>query len=649
MSTEKLDYIKEMLKHGLKVDNSYIISKENLNIVQEKINGINERITKLKKKGRIPESAPLLEIDIEILRENPIKNAETIVKRGTTYNKGESFSQNIEFKHLENIFDKIGDQIKSFLNVKVKNTTTQLSNWIIRGLISKSENGEHYTISKFTDKELPERFKDIENTNPCLCEHCNTNRDRNNTFIIENNKTNEVLQIGSSCMKDFVDEKDMKYFFITEEFGSVFDIDEDGFGYGGSERYTAVFDKEEYLATVSAYMNRCGGYKSNNNTFDGTLTTTKFVSLYLDEFLLDKYLNEIRKSLNYSGKSSNQINEIIKRERDIIESLEISENDILKAKSIIDKYKNISKEEIKKLNEFEFNMSVILSDNSDVLIGTSAPRVAYSVALYDKQKKLDETNKLKQELSEKVSYEVPIYFCQEKQKIESIEVMLVDYKSNYDEIYRCMNYIFKLKTLSGQDIYIKHSGEIDSLPKDFIDQESNCLMNEEVINNKFKGKYITLKGSVAENSDSFFMGHKIIRTKINRIKFDENFTEEPKTNGEIILNEKYNFGDFRIIREEKSSVINVDKLIDNYRYTLEDINGNQYYMITPKNKEEFKEGNTVSIIFQKGHDNYILPMKNEYIKIKDNLENNIEENITIKAAEKLLNPKEQKNNKMKKA
>ncbi len=36
------------------------------------------------------------------------------------------------------------------------------------------------------------------------CDHCNTNRQRNETYLVRNRETNQQLQVGSTCIKDFL-------------------------------------------------------------------------------------------------------------------------------------------------------------------------------------------------------------------------------------------------------------------------------------------------------------------------------------------------------------------------------------------------------------------------------------------------------------
>lgn len=48
--------------------------------------------------------------------------------------------------------------------------------------------------------EAPARFS----TSGCVCEHCNVNRQRNNTYVVQHSDSGEFKQVGSTCLADFL-------------------------------------------------------------------------------------------------------------------------------------------------------------------------------------------------------------------------------------------------------------------------------------------------------------------------------------------------------------------------------------------------------------------------------------------------------------
>lgn len=638
ISRKAQDQLISITRNSFSINGEHIIYKPDLNIIQNKISEMNKRIKKLKEKNRIPQEAHEMEITISLIKENPLNNDSNLsIKLGNNILK----EDDKQIPSLRSLFSKLGD-LNSFMSIKLNNDNiSQLTDWIVLGLVSKVEDSNAYTLSTFTEEPLPEKYKDIHNTNPCLCEHCETNRQRNNTFILKNQKTEEILQVGASCMKSFIDEKVLNYFFSLDT-NELFITDEEYTG--GRMKYTAVFDKEEYLAVTSAYIRRKGSYKSARNTDHeaGELTTNKFVMYHLDDYLLNIHLQSLSRSLDYDNISASRKREIIQKELSYIQDIEVNDYDREIAKKVIEDQKSKTKEEVLKLNEFEFNMYSILTDDTNMLIGSAAPRVAYSVANYIKQIQIIKEQELVNKLSGERTYDIPFYFGEEKQRIQQIELKLVSYEYKYDDFYRADNHIMKFKTLSGQDVYIKHSGSEDSLSASFIG-ENGFSKDPENINEECAGKYVLVSGSISQNTDFLSSNNnKIINTKIGRIKMLTEFTEEPSTNGEIILNEKYSFGDLKVTNIELSEIILGKEIKPNYKYTFEDKSGKQYSMISSHEFEAFEKNKNVRMIFQQGYQDLILPTKKERIKVIPELEIDVTNNLTEKGVVKMFSPKEVK-------
>lgn len=80
--------------------------------------------------------------------------------------------------------------------------TPQINGWAFMGTINHySEAGNIINkIPSLVDLEIPERFR----TTGQYCEHCNSSRRRNDTYILWNESTGEFKQIGKTCLKDFL-------------------------------------------------------------------------------------------------------------------------------------------------------------------------------------------------------------------------------------------------------------------------------------------------------------------------------------------------------------------------------------------------------------------------------------------------------------
>lgn len=85
---------------------------------------------------------------------------------------------------------------QKFYNVYV-DAEFQINNWECIATVDALPEGN--IITSFGKHEIPSRFYNL----GCVCEHCNTDRDRKNLYIIYNNSTGDYKQIGKSCLKDF--------------------------------------------------------------------------------------------------------------------------------------------------------------------------------------------------------------------------------------------------------------------------------------------------------------------------------------------------------------------------------------------------------------------------------------------------------------
>ena len=74
----------------------------------------------------------------------------------------------------------------------------KINDWIFVATIQHKTNGN--IIRQFkTDIEIPEIYRSTDS----ICEHCNSNRARKDTYLIYNETTKEFKQVGKSCLNSF--------------------------------------------------------------------------------------------------------------------------------------------------------------------------------------------------------------------------------------------------------------------------------------------------------------------------------------------------------------------------------------------------------------------------------------------------------------
>ncbi len=94
------------------------------------------------------------------------------------------------------------------------------NNWAFGGSVEPSGvEGKNFVDINLSGKDLgfvvPSKYFTV---NPCTCDYCKTNRRRNKTYLIVNQKTGEWKQLGKECLKLFVTGIDVDAIATFESF-----------------------------------------------------------------------------------------------------------------------------------------------------------------------------------------------------------------------------------------------------------------------------------------------------------------------------------------------------------------------------------------------------------------------------------------------
>lgn len=128
--------------------------------------------------------------------QNKLKAIENKCKK---YNA--SFTFNIieaeaEYREVEDE-ETAGRHLVRFIPVEAEGTISH-GDWSFVATLEHSAEGN--VIRQFnTELTVPERYRDAE----CICEHCNTRRNRRDTYIIFNHESGEFKQVGKSCLMEY--------------------------------------------------------------------------------------------------------------------------------------------------------------------------------------------------------------------------------------------------------------------------------------------------------------------------------------------------------------------------------------------------------------------------------------------------------------
>jgi len=145
--------------------------------------------------------------------------------------------------------------------------------------IEHTENGNIF--HKVThDIDVPEKYHD----RGTYCDHCKTNRFRCNTFIVYNTKKKDFIQVGSTCIKDYLGinlDLVAKRFEFLEIFSALSNRDVDGY----YERAVPTWPIERVLAVAINTIELDGCYVSGKMAYESggkKIATSQHVSTVLD-------------------------------------------------------------------------------------------------------------------------------------------------------------------------------------------------------------------------------------------------------------------------------------------------------------------------------------------------------------------------------
>lgn len=135
-------------------------------------------------------------------------------------------------------------------------TEVKVQGWTFVATIQHTEEGN--IIRAVGNSEIPTQYRKVTN----LCEHCNTNRYRKDTYILKH-EDGSFKQVGRNCLADFFGHDALMYAERAQYLADIDSLgesmeDEMGFGGGGGPRYEPL---EEYLGYVAECI-RLDGWMS---------------------------------------------------------------------------------------------------------------------------------------------------------------------------------------------------------------------------------------------------------------------------------------------------------------------------------------------------------------------------------------------------
>jgi hypothetical protein len=197
-----------------------------------------------------------------------------------------------EFKNRK----ETGRDIVKF-EISVEGVVPRVNGWkFIARILHVLEDGsrlEMNMIKAVPNETVPEEYRTAEPN----CEHCNSRRERNDTFILQNEETKEYKQVGRNCLADFIrSENPMDYVKMTDLSAQLedelSDPDDDYESGGGGGRAFSI-NIQGFIETVMA-VSRAFGWvpKSKADEFNHA-TVDNVMAYYASLKQRDKFTDKV--------------------------------------------------------------------------------------------------------------------------------------------------------------------------------------------------------------------------------------------------------------------------------------------------------------------------------------------------------------------
>jgi len=155
---------------------------------------------------------------------------------------------------------------RKFHNVTVRGELPKISGWRLVARIDHTQERNIIVGINKDDEEINAKWRDAESD----CDHCEQQRNRNDTFILVNDDGG-WKQVGRNCLSDFAGSTDparwlVMFVSFTQSVRNLEDDEQDGYGHANP-----YIDTEIYLTHVSALIDEHGWYsrtawKDNGHT-----------------------------------------------------------------------------------------------------------------------------------------------------------------------------------------------------------------------------------------------------------------------------------------------------------------------------------------------------------------------------------------------
>jgi hypothetical protein len=193
------------------------------------------------------------------------KKIKTIENKCSKY--GLHFSYEITGEEFRTVKDEDSEEISTkFIEIDVEGKM-QFEGW---DFIAKVDHYPEGNIVRQFDTEIkvPERYYHTES----YCEHCNTKRRRNYTYLVHNHDTDEWKQVGASCLKEFtfgLDAEDVAKYI------SLYDYIIEGEAPYAGVHFDPRYNLEDVLTYAKAVVDKLGYISASDAEYEPDVHSTR--------------------------------------------------------------------------------------------------------------------------------------------------------------------------------------------------------------------------------------------------------------------------------------------------------------------------------------------------------------------------------------
>lgn len=578
--------------------NNYIVPNMVIDALILKFKKINDRRKKLIRLGRVDKDFPELILNIDEVDdqvENEIRGLDL---------------------YSDELKDKIDLERNDYKKVSFNNSKhIIINNHLIMGVLETNpETKLSSSISFYKDDKLPKHFK---NTSPNQCDHCDDNLHRSQTFVMKDLDTEELIQVGSSCMINYIKEHELELLkFYTSANSALEEYDSMSI----YNKPIFLINKKIFLAVCNAFVRNIGKYikYQDNDCFNLMPSTSVAALLKIDSFYIDNYVKA-------RSDSDDEISIMAHNVENYINNIKIKQSDLDESEKTLNWFVNNPPNN--DADDFMLTLYSIMNNNETYLKKGEHGIASYSIEHIRKEIEKFKYQKVEDEEKELYlqrkgdSLQIPVYLGEEKERFEILEVLLTGTTKKSGGMYPD-SAIYFLETRDGRKI----KWQASDMGKPNCFNMLNFAEIEALLKRSKKQRkeiWFTIKGTITRQNKYYsdYYQSDLMQTEISRvISLSDEYTNTSVTDGIMHYARKYTLSEYRII--EILQGIAVLTAESQFCYKLEDFNGIKTMFFT-FDKLELNENDLIRMPAQDNGEELvgIYPKSIEIIKeFTDNFE-----------------------------